>query len=36
MNTPNPNECWFDHEGYREAVAFMAWLSAIMKAKPQD
>jgi four helix bundle protein len=30
-----PNECWFDHEKlevYREAVAFIAWLSALLEA----
>ena len=27
-------ECWFDHEKlevYREAVAFVAWLSALLE-----
>jgi len=27
-------ECWFDHEKlevYREAIAFMAWLSALLE-----
>jgi four helix bundle protein len=30
-----PNECWFDHEKlevYREAIAFIAWLSALLEA----
>jgi four helix bundle protein len=29
-----PNECWFDHEKlevYREAIAFIAWLSPILE-----
>src|SRR5215831_8532246 len=29
-----PQECWFDHEKlevYREAVAFIAWLSALLE-----
>src|SRR5438105_3112444 len=29
-----PQECWFDHEKlevYREAIAFIAWLSALME-----
>src|SRR5438876_6631162 len=32
MNTPQ--ECWFDHEKlevYREAIAFIAWLSALLE-----
>jgi four helix bundle protein len=30
-----PEECWFDHERlevYREAVAFVAWLSPLLEA----
>ena len=30
-----PDECWFDHEKldvYREAIAFVAWLSALLEA----
>src|SRR6266404_1740861 len=29
-----PEECWFDHEKlevYREAIAFVAWLSALLE-----
>src|SRR6266404_4115448 len=29
-----PEECWFDHEKlevYREAIAFIAWLSALLE-----
>ena len=29
-----PQECWFDHEKlevYREAIAFIAWLSALLE-----
>ena len=29
-----PNDCWFDHEKlevYREAIAFIAWLSALLE-----
>ena len=29
------HECWFDHEKlevYREAIAFIAWLSALLEA----
>jgi four helix bundle protein len=29
-----PHECWFDHEKldvYREAIAFVAWLSEILE-----
>jgi four helix bundle protein len=32
---PESNECWFDHEKlevYREAIAFVAWLSGAMEA----
>jgi four helix bundle protein len=31
---PVPDECWFDHEKlevYQEAIAFIAWLSAILE-----
>jgi hypothetical protein len=31
---PAPNECWFDHERlevYQEAIALIAWLSAILE-----
>jgi four helix bundle protein len=31
---PAPDECWFDHERlevYQEAIAFIAWLSAILE-----
>ncbi len=31
---PVPDECWFDHEkleAYQEAIAFIAWLSAILE-----
>src|SRR5260370_29274412 len=31
---PAPDECWFDHERlevYREAIAFIAWLSALLE-----
>ena len=31
---PVPDECWFDHvklEVYQEAIAFIAWLSAILE-----
>lgn len=31
---PAPNECWFDHElleVYREAIAFVAWLSGLLE-----
>jgi four helix bundle protein len=30
----NPPECWFDHERlevYREAIAFTAWLGALLE-----
>src|SRR5438105_15606372 len=31
-------ECWFDHEKldvYREAIAFIAWLSVVMEETPR-
>ncbi len=31
---PAANECWFDHEQlevYQEAIAFIAWLSALLE-----
>ena len=30
----SPQECWFDHEkleAYREAIAFIAWLSSLLE-----
>jgi four helix bundle protein len=33
-----PHECWFDHEKldvYREAIAFVAWLSGMMEETPR-
>src|SRR6266516_1738148 len=33
-----PHECWFDHEKlgvYREAIAFVAWLSGVMEETPR-
>jgi four helix bundle protein len=35
---PESPDCWFDHEkleAYREAIAFIAWLSAIMEETPR-
>src|SRR5580693_1183093 len=35
---PVPDECWFDHEKlevYQEAIAFIAWLSAILEGTVQ-
>src|SRR5262245_54318018 len=35
---PESHEYWFDHEKlevYREAIAFVAWLSAVMEETPR-